>query len=184
MLWKNEDGKQGAIVQRVDAKKRTADLLLYDMRPSLVSVLELDPHGADAGAISPREAFGVRRGELVFIHREGGTNGCEKPIVPGIGELESWVYEAPITPSGELSGWKKELDTIGRRLVKESAEFGSWRFKRPALGESRIDWFGQVSDVIALLLCKRPVSDMFGQASSGRLNRGHSDGPQQSIYYT
>lgn len=151
VLWKNEDGKRGAIVQSVNAKDRTADILLYDNHRVLVSTLELDSRGAVFGAID-QEAFGVRRGELVFLHREGTTNGCERPIVPSIGELENWVYEAALTSSGELCGWRKDLGAIGRRLYKEAPEHTSkWTFKRPVSGSNQIDWFGQVSDVRRLL---------------------------------
>lgn len=102
----------------------------------------------------------------MFLHREGSTNGCEKPVVPGIGELEPWVYEAPIKPDGELIGWKKELDTIGQRLIEESNEAGRWTFKRSALGESNIDWFGHVTDVRILHLLFQPSVNLWNTASS------------------
>ena len=77
--------------------------------PEVVSVLELDPHGYsnDAGDNgSSTDMFGVRRGEFVFIHDEGGRNGLELPRVPKIGEVESWVREAGGYDGTDLQGWR------------------------------------------------------------------------------
>ena len=82
VVWKTEDEKQAAVVQSVNAAERTAKILLPDGRYEKVSVLELDPHGTDSDVTNPQEGFGVRRGDLVFIHAEGKTNGCVKPMVP------------------------------------------------------------------------------------------------------
>ena len=101
VLWKNEDGRRFAVVQSVDPDARTAKLHLEDSNTTeLAPILELDPNGSgDPSQNDPTTAFdgfGVRRGDFVFIHREGTTNGCVKPRVPRIGELEPWVRELPI----------------------------------------------------------------------------------------
>ncbi|KAJ1301645.1 hypothetical protein OPQ81_008888 [Rhizoctonia solani] len=91
--WKNEDETRVAVVQSTHAQNRTAKVMWYGTNPpqiETVSVLELDPHGP-AGT----ETFGVRRGDFVFLHRPGTTNGAQLPAVPRIGELEEWVREPP-----------------------------------------------------------------------------------------
>ncbi|THH08339.1 hypothetical protein EW145_g2772 [Phellinidium pouzarii] len=104
VVWKNEDEKQGAVVQ----------------------------------------------GELVFIHKEGCTNGCEKPMVPGIGELEAWVHESPFAQDedGEFTGWRKELDSVGQRIARRTEPFIDGQINRPVPGDGKINWFGEVTDVI------------------------------------
>ncbi|KDN41490.1 hypothetical protein RSAG8_07440, partial [Rhizoctonia solani AG-8 WAC10335] len=91
--WKNEDETRVAIIQSTNAQSRIAKVMWYGTNPpqtETVSVLELDPHGP-AGT----ETFGVRRGDFVFLHRPGTTNGAQLPAVPRIGELEEWVREPP-----------------------------------------------------------------------------------------
>ncbi|ELU39894.1 ubiquitin-conjugating enzyme domain-containing protein [Rhizoctonia solani AG-1 IA] len=91
--WKNEDEARVAVVQSTHAQNRTAKVMWYGTSPpqtETVSVLELDPHGP-----SGTETFGVRRGDFVFLHRPGTTNGAQLPAVPRIGELEEWVREPP-----------------------------------------------------------------------------------------
>ncbi|CAE6495755.1 unnamed protein product [Rhizoctonia solani] len=91
--WKNEDETRVAVVQATHAQNRTAKVMWYGSDPpqiETVSVLELDPHGP-----SGTETFGVRRGDFVFLHRPGTTNGAQLPAVPRIGELEDWVREPP-----------------------------------------------------------------------------------------
>ncbi|CAE6413274.1 unnamed protein product [Rhizoctonia solani] len=91
--WKNEDETRVAVVQSTHAQNRTAKVMWYGVTPlqtETVSVLELDPHGP-----SGTETFGVRRGDFVFLHRPGTTNGAQLPAVPRIGELEDWVREPP-----------------------------------------------------------------------------------------
>lgn len=94
--WKNEDETRVAVVQSTHAQNRTARVMWYDPaspntpQHEVVSVLELDPHGP-----SGAESFGVRRGDFVFLHRPGTTNGAQLPAVPRIGELEDWVREPP-----------------------------------------------------------------------------------------
>ncbi|KAI5120830.1 hypothetical protein M0805_007017 [Coniferiporia weirii] len=149
VVWKNEDEKHPAVVQSVNAAGRTADIILSDGRRELVSVLELDPHGTDINVSNPQEVFGVRRGELVFIHREGTTNCCERPVVPGIGELETWVYEPPFTEEGvgEFTGWRKELDSVGQKIAQRTEPLVDGQIKRPMMGDGKISWFGEISDL-------------------------------------
>ena len=144
-MWKNEDAKQPAIVQKVNAKERTAELLLYSGKVELVPVLELDVHGSDAIQETPHDSFGARVGDLAFIHAEGSTNGFEKPMVPVIGELEAWAYEAPVQEeTGEYSGWRKDLNVLGTTLAQDVPprvdSFGKVKLN----GDLSIDWFGEV----------------------------------------
>ena len=148
VVWKTEDEKQPAVIQTVNAAERTAEIVLSDSQRKLVSVLEIDTQGADMNISNPQGVFGVHRGHLVFIHREGETNGCEKPIVPSIGELEAWVHEVPdIIDGNGLGGWKKELDEIGQRIAqaRSTEHVFDGLVKRKVDGS--LDWFGEVSDV-------------------------------------
>lgn len=156
--WKGEDETRVAVVQSTNAQQRTARVTWYDpfsplsTNPSagkteVVSVLELDPHGP-----SGAESFGVRRGDFVFLHRPGTTNGADLPAVPRIGELEEWVREPPpmgahthgmegespkephfhthagtkVSYDVSLSeaGWRGEMAQLGMRLAEESAVKG------------------------------------------------------------
>ena len=148
VLWKNEDERQAGIVQSINAQDRTALLLLTDGRKQLVPVLELDVHGSDIALGDPQAGYGVRRGDLVFIHGEGTTNGCEKPLVPSIGELEGWVHEHVVDDHGELGGWQKEMDAIGQKIAhargKEPLEQGEVAILRM---DKSLNWFGEVAHV-------------------------------------
>ena len=149
-MWKAEEEAYGAVVQSVNATERTADIKLYDGRRELVSVLELDPHGSDANMGGPQNGFGVHRGDLVFIHREGSTNGCEKPTVPSIGELESWVNEVPVIgENGEFTGWRKVMDKLGQKIARTRGvePVIDGYLQGPDVVTGKIDWFGEVSDV-------------------------------------
>lgn len=130
-------------------------------KTELVSVLELDPHGTSIADGPPQEqqldSFGVRRGDFVFVHREGTTNGAELPRVPKIGELEAWVREIPTIedkPDGTtiISGWRGELHNIGQAIAKargtpESAGRELDGKVRKMSAKDGIDWFGEVTDV-------------------------------------
>lgn len=121
---------------------------MYDGRREVVSVLELDPHGSDSSLSNPQESFGLRRGDFVFIHREGTTNGCKKPAVPSIGELEAWAYEPPyVEEDGEFTGWRKELDDIGQEIARTRGTdpVPEGVMQRPPLNTD-IDWLGEVID--------------------------------------
>ncbi len=122
----------------------------------LASVLELDPHGtSDWSAVSPsNDGLGVRRGDLVFIHREGTTNGVEPPMVPRIGEVEEWARDPPtVGPDGRLGGWRRDIANIGTRIAENRGKEGSVEeppFKRPEKGDTSLAWFGEVLDVSVL----------------------------------
>ena len=66
-----------------------------------------------------------------------------------IGELEAWVHELPFVEAmhGELSGWRKELDNIGREFARQSESPVDCRVGKPVPGDGRINWFGEVTDV-------------------------------------
>ena len=147
-MWKNEDEKQAAVVQSINAQERTAVLLLADGRKQVVPVLELDTHGNEAIIGDPQSGYGVRRGDLVFIHRENATNGCDKQLVPSIGELEAWVHEPVVDEQGEVDGWQKEMNDIGQKIALSR---GKEPFEEGQIATTRIDgslnWFGEVAHV-------------------------------------
>jgi ubiquitin-conjugating enzyme E2 O len=154
VVWKSENQERAAIVQSVNAADRTATILYADTGiVELASLLELDPHGTSDLAVNPQlahDGLGVRRGDFVFIHREGSTNGLEKPRVPRIGEVEAWVREVPISPDGQLGGWRKEMSEIGGNIATsrggaENVEEG--QIRRPNRGDGSFSWFGEVAAV-------------------------------------
>jgi ubiquitin-conjugating enzyme E2 O len=149
VLWKNEDGRRFAVVQSVDPDARTAKLHLEDTNTTeLAPVLELDPNGSsDPSQNDPSTAFdgfGVRRGDFVFIHREGTTNGCVKPRVPRIGELEPWVRELPHL-DGSLNDWRQELADLGQKLATDREPTAV--VEKLSTQDSSLQWFGEVSEV-------------------------------------
>ncbi|ESK98044.1 isocitrate lyase [Moniliophthora roreri MCA 2997] len=150
VLWSSEGVKRPAVVQAVDAAQRTATLLFNDTgKVEMVSLLELDPHGtsdADPMAQLNFEGLGVRRGDFVFIHQEGTTNGFEKPRVPRIGELEAWVRENPFV-SGQLHGWRKEMSELGAQIATSRSAEGDLQvhMKEP---DSSLHWVGEVVDLL------------------------------------
>ncbi|EKM83554.1 hypothetical protein AGABI1DRAFT_117056 [Agaricus bisporus var. burnettii JB137-S8] len=120
VMWKNEDQTRPAIVQSVDATRRTATVLLPDTNSNeLVSLLELDPQGTSdtspLGPDRPPDGLGAHRGELVLIHGHGRTNGYTKPWVPKIGELEPWIRELSL----DNGGWRKDLCDLGTELMRK-----------------------------------------------------------------
>lgn len=166
--WKGEDDTRAAVVQTVFASERTAEV--YWRSPpavppadggkpasfSIVSVLELDPHGGSTPSLDEPDAIGVRRGEFVLIHRDSGTNGSVVPRVPKIGELESWVREVGV------DGWRQEMASIGMEYAQRFDAAKS--HNRPGAtqqgtlqreADSRLvwksskdlDWFGEVISV-------------------------------------
>ncbi|GLB35998.1 putative ubiquitin-conjugating enzyme family protein [Lyophyllum shimeji] len=153
VVWKAEEHRRPAIVQSVNATDRTATILLPDTGGvELASLLELDLHGtADLAAVIPQsasEGLGVCRGDFVFIHREGTTNGFKKPLVPKIGEVEAWVREAPVV-DGHFTGWRKDMAEIGADIA---ARRGSEGTKEPQIGypvpgTGTFTWLGEVTDL-------------------------------------
>ncbi|KAG6832272.1 hypothetical protein H0H92_003505 [Tricholoma furcatifolium] len=153
VVWKGEDLKRPAIIQSVNATDRTARILLPDTATiELVSVLELDPHGTSdpsAGSVqTASEGLGVCRGDFVFIHPTGTTNGFEKPVVPKIGEVESWVRESPVV-EGQLGGWRKEMADIGGAIATGCAAGvqGKSKMMHPSQEMGKFLWIGEVTDL-------------------------------------
>jgi ubiquitin-conjugating enzyme E2 O len=151
VLWKNEDGARYAVVRSVNPVARTAIVRVEGANAEeLVSVLELDHSGTSEPGQDPTTAFdgfGVRRGDFVFIHKEGTTNGCAKPRVPRIGELEPWVRETPFD-EGLYSGWRKEMNEIGNKLAMDDrAGIIEPYVSRPAPGDTSLHWIGEVTEV-------------------------------------
>jgi ubiquitin-conjugating enzyme E2 O len=152
VIWKAEDEARAAIVQSVNAVERTAAIIYSDTgETETVSVLELDPHGSTdllTNVSSPHEGFGVRRGELVFVHREGTTNGLQKPRVPRIGEVEPWVQEIQVDADGQFAGWRKDMSTIGTQIATTRAVYTpEGPVKRLQKGDSFLHWVGEVTGV-------------------------------------
>lgn len=148
VMWKNEDQTRPAIVQSVDATRRTATVLLPDTNSNeLVSLLELDPQGTSdtspLGPDRPPDGLGAHRGELVLIHGHGRTNGYTKPWVPKIGELEPWIRELSL----DNGGWRKDLCDLGTELMrkKETQAVEERKPKIPMRGTGTCLWFGEVT---------------------------------------
>jgi ubiquitin-conjugating enzyme E2 O len=168
VVWKNEDQERTAIVQSVNASERTASVLFSDSGViDTASLLELDPHGTtNASASGTHESLGVRRGDFVFIHPDGATNGLEKPRVPRIGEVEAWVRDAPVQADGQLAGWRREMSEIGIRIATQGVNpVEEGQIKRLFEGDSSLSWFGEVTGVSGIrdmgLLDGRQTCDPF-----------------------
>lgn len=148
VLWKNEDHHRAAVVQFVNARERVASIRYADTSSTEpASVLELDPHGTtDMSAALPHSSLGVRRADFVFIHREGATNGLERPRVPKIGEVEAWVREIPMTTEGHLAGWRREMAEIGADIATNRRDTDG-RVRRPLKEETSLSWCGEVTGV-------------------------------------
>ncbi|KAH9855005.1 hypothetical protein C2E23DRAFT_875028 [Lenzites betulinus] len=150
VLWKTEDEKRHVVVQSVDAQDRTAHVRVVETGTTeLASVLELDSHGTgDWSAVAPgNDGLGVRRGDFVFIHRAGSTNGARAPMVPRIGEVEEWVRELPQV---EPMGWRRAMTDIGNRIAERRGKEGAVEetpLKRAEKGDKSLDWFGEVLDL-------------------------------------
>lgn len=117
-------------------------------------MLELDAHGTnDWSALAPtNDGLGVRRGDFVFIHREGTTNGVEAPMVPRIGEVEEWVRDPPVAmQNGRYNGWRGHMQDIGMRIAEEHAKSEQSvvepPIRRPQKGDTSLNWFGEVTNV-------------------------------------
>ncbi|KAL1940019.1 hypothetical protein VTO73DRAFT_9354 [Trametes versicolor] len=154
VLWKTEDHKRHVVVQSVNAQDRTAYVRVVETGAvELASVLELDPHGsADWSPLAPAtDGLGVRRGDFVFIHREGTTNGARAPMVPRIGEVEEWVREAPaLGPNGQIGGWRSEMTELGSRIAEQRGKEGSIEevpLNQAQKGDTSLNWFGEVLDL-------------------------------------
>jgi ubiquitin-conjugating enzyme E2 O len=151
VLWKSEDQQRVAVIQSVNASERVASVHYPDTSSTeLVSVLELDPHGTgDLSVAAPHSSLGVRRGDFVFIHREGSTNALEKPRVPKIGEVEAWVREIPMTMEGHLAGWRHEMAEIGAEIAtsRQPGQGAGGKVRRPLKEDTWLCWCGEVTGV-------------------------------------
>lgn len=117
-----------------------------------VSLLELDAYGSNAapGATANFDSLGVRRGDFVFVHAEGTTNGAEMGRVPRIGEIPGWVRDPPVDRDGKMVGWRHEMNTIGAQLAQNrgmppTKEEGEIR--KTEKGDTSYNWLGEVTDV-------------------------------------
>lgn len=179
VLWKHDDERRVAVVQAVSAKDRVASVRWFgtDLIED-VSVLELDPHGLSFGeGNNALQSFGVRRGDCVLIHKEDADKVAKIPLIPRIGELESWVHEIPSrTPDGTVEGWRGDLTKLAIKTLgfdwRRSEDGGrvsiplnlGWsdqsvnilsgaggapgKLVPPTLSTAHeIDWFGQVMDL-------------------------------------
>jgi len=166
VFWKNEEGKRAAIVQSVNASDRTAVILLTDTRAlETVSVLELDPYATFENNTMGQpvtDGFGVRRSDFVFIHPEGTTNGFEAPHVPNIGELEAWIHDEMPSFDLSLTGWRKEMDNLGKRTAAQRSRRarGCETMTLPNPGDGSLHWFGEVTGV-GNFLSTVTLSDIF-----------------------
>ncbi|KAG1758981.1 hypothetical protein EDD22DRAFT_806982 [Suillus occidentalis] len=148
VLWKLEHEEHAAIVQSVNSTDRVAVIRFANTgKTETVSVLELDPNGvSDWAAGNPHTHLGMRRGDKVFIHREGTSNGFESPRVPRIGEIEEWVREVPVRPDGEFSGWRRTMADMGTKIASERKEKPTVsRVKHPTRDDASLSWFGEVT---------------------------------------
>ncbi|KAF8213205.1 hypothetical protein K438DRAFT_1803556 [Mycena galopus ATCC 62051] len=153
VVWNREDDKRAVIIQSVNAAHRTASVLIPETgKIELASVLELDPHGtSDTFAMleAPSEGLGVRRGDFLFVHPEGRTNGS--PVLarlPRIGEVEAWVRDPPIV-NGQLSGFRKEMSDLGTDIARRrSAEnIVESPIFRPSADNDEFNWLGEATNV-------------------------------------
>ena len=166
----DEPLRMHVVIQSVNSSERVARVRITPNRffptPTFetVSVLELDPHGgSDWNTNPPVEGLGLHRGEFVFIHKEGSTNGAQKPMVPRIGEMEDWVRESPVAnvaENGQFGGWRKTMADIGNDIAQRrgkdlTVEEGELR--RPQPNDKSLNWFGEVVDVSVFLL---PLCDI------------------------
>lgn len=141
-------------MQSVNALDRTAYVRYTDNgNVELASVLELDPHGSsDWSSVSPVEGLGLHRGEFIFIHLPGGSNGAQYPMVPRIGEMEDWVRESPMmhVENGQLAGWRRTMAEIGNDIAKRRGKdpaVEEGKLRRPQPNNASLNWFGEVVDV-------------------------------------
>lgn len=147
VLWKSDQGALPAIVQSVNAADRTSLILFPDTgKTELAPLLELDTVGnAEHAADLNPEAFGVQRGDIVFINAPGSVSSTKKPHVPRIGEIEPWVHDEAYN-TGDLTGWRKEMCEIGSSIaIKRNIEqFIEKPVQLPAKNSGDLTWIGEV----------------------------------------
>ena len=147
-----------AVVQVVHPSQRVAVLkLINDPEPTsetqVASLLELDPHGTHDLTLNDTvpllDELGVHRGEFVFIHEEGTTNGSSIPRVPKIGELESWVQDVPSLHTMQPGGFTDLIYAEGMKMIAAEEHLMDNRSTLIPISTPihPIYWFGYVSDV-------------------------------------
>ncbi|KAJ7492773.1 hypothetical protein FB451DRAFT_549529 [Mycena latifolia] len=154
VIWnRDEDEKRAVIIQSVNATHRTASVLIPETgKIELASVLELDPHGtSDTSAMleAPSDGLGVRRGDFLFVHPEGKTNGSPVAArVPRIGEVEAWVRDVPFI-DGQLAGFRKEMSEMGANIARRRAteNIVEGLILRPAPDNETLMWLGEVTAI-------------------------------------
>lgn len=172
VLWKTDGKTRTAVVKVVHPSQRVATLVLTDGPGSVpeiqtVSLLELDPHGTYdimTGDSTPSpEELGVHRGEFVFIHKEGTTNGSVMPRVPKIGELEGWIQDVPSLYTMQPGGFTDVIYAEGLKVVMTEENWRDGRsttFVPAGVPVRPIHWFGYVSDVGPLWF-RTPFSEIW-----------------------
>jgi ubiquitin-conjugating enzyme E2 O len=102
---------------------------------------------------APSDGLGVRRGDFLFVHPEGKTNGS--PVVarvPRIGEVEAWVRDVPFV-NGQLAGFRKEMSELGTSIAqRRTAEnIVEGLILRPSANNETFMWLGEVTNVSVFL---------------------------------
>ncbi|KAL0951414.1 hypothetical protein HGRIS_008106 [Hohenbuehelia grisea] len=152
VIWKGEEGEHPAVVQSVDAVERTASVLFpSEGTVELVSLLELDPHGvSDLEGHALSDGLGVARGDLVFIHPPGHTNGLQPPHVPRIGEVEPWAQD-PMPMDGQLSGWRLDMTQMAAAIMMArimiNGPMDAVQMTQSSDSEAIFNWFGEVRNL-------------------------------------
>jgi ubiquitin-conjugating enzyme E2 O len=124
-----------------------------DATEELVSLLELDAYGIDdpSGPMSStHEGLGLRRGDMVLIHKEGTTNGAGNYRVPKLGEVEEWAKEAvEVAENGQLIGWRADMYSLGIDIAKlrGNGHDHAGEVKAARRDDSSLNWLGEVIDV-------------------------------------
>ncbi|KIY45766.1 hypothetical protein FISHEDRAFT_66815 [Fistulina hepatica ATCC 64428] len=146
VLWKGEGRQRHAVVRKVDATQRVAEIIYLDNHEAATaSLLDLDPHGPQDLDPDATATIGLRRGDLVFLNPT--KNGYDAPYVPVIGEFESWVREMPYA-DGQLSGWRREMFELGMETLQgRDVNLHEPRWINPSPGDSSVRWIGEVTDV-------------------------------------
>lgn len=146
MIWKSEEGVLPAVVQSVNAKARTAMIKPSDRPIERVPLLELDVYGTEGATATPDvESLGVRRGDFVFIHAEGKTNGVEAGKVPRIGEMPDWAKDYR-----ETAPWRERMHSTGIELAKSRQGIpprNETLVRKVDKGDYTCNWLGEVTDV-------------------------------------
>ncbi|KAF8338031.1 uncharacterized protein EI90DRAFT_3118487 [Cantharellus anzutake] len=144
---KSDGEPRAAVVQSVDAEDRTARVRWYPPKAkeesiAVVSMFEINPEGSVSSDLP--QSYGVRRGDIVFLHARDSTNGCDVPRVPKIGELEQWVRH----PN---ASWRQEMMEIGSSAPRWYDPPSRTATELPVVGvaanKDGTHWVGEVVDL-------------------------------------